>query len=267
MITRIMMVGAGRMYEAACTLCFDKNLYPKIDETIIVSPYSFVTLTKEFENFDIDVSNFKFYHDSELIEKFNLQAWSLNHWYLQQGIKLSLIDNIDSDFLIQDCDVFAIRPYHYFVDCNPTFRVEELWNNYQHVYADKVKELIDIDRSIPYSFVTEFMPYLKKDWQSCKKSIEEKHNQPWQEAIINLAPFDDTKWLSEYELLGIYKTNKDQNYQYIIEKTYPEVKTLEELFNIDSNITETIKFKAQPFKYMGQHAALKIKNFFTTKAK
>ncbi len=38
-----MMIGAGRIYEAACTLSFDKNLHPTIDQTIIVSPYSFVT--------------------------------------------------------------------------------------------------------------------------------------------------------------------------------------------------------------------------------
>ncbi len=258
------MIGAGRMYEAACVLSFDKNLFPTINQTIIVSPYSWVTLKKEFELFEVDCNSFIFYSDSEIIKKFNLEAWVVDHWYLQQGIKLSLIDSIDGDFLIQDCDVFAIRPYKYFFDNCPVFRVEELWNHYQHVYASKVKELVGLERTIPYSFVTEFMPYCKDDWQFCKKTIEERNNKSWQDAILTLAPFDDTKWLSEYELLGIYKTNKDKNYQLIVEK-YPEINSLQDFEQTNWQVTDTVKFKARPFKYMGQSTALTIKNFFNRK--
>lgn len=259
-----MMIGAGRIHEAACALSFDKNLYPVIDQTIIVSPYSWVTLTDEFKLFDIDCSTFKFYSDTEIIKEFNLEQWGGNHWYLQQGIKLSLLDSINDNFLIQDCDVFAIKPYNYFIDQIPAFRVEELWNDYQQVYAGKVKDLLGFERIIPYSFVTEFMPYLKEDWESCKQLIEEKFKLPWQQAILNISPFDDTKWLSEYELLGIYKTNKDNNYKIIVEQ-YPKILTMEDFFTVDWSQLETVKFKARPLKCMNSQEAQKIKSFFNRK--
>jgi hypothetical protein len=259
-----MMIGAGRIYEAACTLSFDKNLHPTIDQTIIVSPYSFVTLTKEFEHFGVDVSKFKFYHDNEVIDKFNLQAWATNHWYLQQGFKLSLMDSIDSDFLIQDCDVLALQPYQYILDNDINFRVEDLWNPYQQVYADAIKKLIGFDRAINYSFVTEFMPYKKQDWIACKNQIENFTQSTWQNAITNLAPFDEKKWFSEYELLGIFKTNTDTNYKlrYDIQ---PIINNWEDFFRADWSNIETIKFKAQPFKYMGRKSAITIRDFFIRK--
>lgn len=259
-----MMIGAGRMYEAACALSFDKHLHPTIDQTIIVSPYSFVTLGEEFLKFKINTNNFIFYKDSELIEKFSLQEWAKNHWYLQQGIKLHLIDTLSSDFLIQDCDVFAFKPYNFFAENKPVFRVEELWNDYQYVYAEKVKKLLGMERQIPYSFVTEFMPYLKKDWQTCKELIENKHQCFWQKAIFSLDKFNETKWLSEYEILGIYKTNKDNDY-HIIKEYYPEVYSMQDLTNADWSNTDTVKFKAKPFKYMGQQPALTIRDFFIRK--
>ena len=258
----MMMVGAGRIYEASCALSFDHNLYPQIDKTIVVSPYSFVTLRQEFHSFNIVTENFEFYHDSELIEKFKLKTWATNHWYLQQGIKLSLLDNTDSDkFLIQDCDVFAIKPYKFFNDTVPCFRVEELWNDYQHVYAAKVEHLLGFKRKIPYSFVTEFMPYTKQDWLKCKQDIEQRFNMPWQQAIPNIEKFDETKWFSEYEMLGIYKTNTDSNYNYEFD-THPELHTLADLKNTNWSNISTVKFKAKPFKYMNEHDANLIKDFF-----
>ena len=39
MITRIFLIGPGRINEAAVTLSFDHNLNPKPDKTYIISPY------------------------------------------------------------------------------------------------------------------------------------------------------------------------------------------------------------------------------------
>lgn len=261
MITRIMMVGPGRIYEAACSLSFDHNLSPSIDQTIVVSPYSWVTLTSTFLSFGINVDSFKFVLDVDCIEQFELQDWK-HHWYLQQGIKLSLLDTVDSDkFLIQDCDVFAIKPYKFFKDDIPCFRVEELWNDYQLVYAEKVEKLIGYSRKIPYSFVTEFMPYTKDEWNQCKQHIEHRFSMPWKAAIKSVSDFDDTKWFSEYEMLGMYKTNTSTNYAYETD-THPELNTLTDLRNADWSMISTVKFKARPFKYMVGSDALLVKNFF-----
>ena len=261
MITRVMMVGPGRIYEAACSLSFDQNITPVIDRTIVVSPYSWVTLTTTFKSFGINVDSFTFMLDVEAIEKFKLHDWQ-HHWYLQQGIKLSLLDNINSDkFLIQDCDVFAIKPYKFFNDDVPCFRVEELWNDYQLVYAERVEKLIGYKRKIPYSFVTEFMPYTKTDWLACKQHIEDRFAMPWSSAIKSVSDFDDTKWFSEYEMLGIYKTNTSDNYTYETD-THPELNTLNDLRNADWSKISTVKFKARPFKYMVSDDAQLVKNYF-----
>lgn len=261
MITRVMMVGPGRIYEAACSLSFDQNISPVIDQTIVVSPYSWVTLTTTFKSFGINVDSFTFMLDVEAIEKFKLHDWQ-HHWYLQQGIKLSLLDNINSDkFLIQDCDVFAIKPYKFFNDDVPCFRVEDLWNDYQLVYAERVEKLIGYKRKIPYSFVTEFMPYTKTDWLACKQHIEDRFAMPWPSAIKSVSDFDDTKWFSEYEMLGIYKTNTSDNYTYETD-THPELNTLNDLRNADWSKISTVKFKARPFKYMVSDDAQLVKNYF-----
>ena len=261
MITRIMMVGPGRIYEAACSLSFDQNITPAIDHTIVVSPYSWVTLTTTFKSFGINVDSFTFMLDVEAIEKFKLHDWQ-HHWYLQQGIKLSLLDNINSDkFLIQDCDVFAIKPYKFFNDDVPCFRVEDLWNDYQLVYAERVEKLIGYKRKIPYSFVTEFMPYTKTDWLACKQHIEDRFAMSWPAAIKSVSDFDDTKWFSEYEMLGIYKTNTSNNYTYETD-THPELNTLNDLRNADWSKISTVKFKARPFKYMIGDDAQLVKNYF-----
>ena len=256
-----MMVGPGRIYEAACSLSFDQNITPAIDHTIVVSPYSWVTLTTTFKSFGINVDSFTFMLDVEAIEKFKLHDWQ-HHWYLQQGIKLSLLDNINSDkFLIQDCDVFAIKPYKFFNDHVPCFRVEDLWNDYQLVYAERVEKLIGYKRKIPYSFVTEFMPYTKTDWLACKQHIEDRFAMPWSSAIKSVSDFDDTKWFSEYEMLGIYKTNTSDNYTYETD-THPELNTLNDLRNADWSKISTVKFKARPFKYMVSDDAQLVKNYF-----
>lgn len=261
MITRIMMVGPGRIYEAACSLSFDYNISPKIDQTIVVSPYSWVTLTTTFLSFGIDTDSFKFMLDEQCIDQFGLHDWQ-HHWYLQQGIKLSLLDHVDSDkFLIQDCDVFAIKPYTFFNDNTPCFRVEELWNDYQHVYAEKVEKIIGYQRKIPFSFVTEFMPYTKQDWIQCKQHIEDKFSMPWQLAIKSISDFDETKWFSEYEMLGVYKTNVSTDYSYEID-THPELNNLNDLRTADWSKIDTVKFKARPFKYMVNDDALLVKQFF-----
>ena len=72
MLTRIMCVGQGRVYETACVLAFDYNIQAKIDQTLIVTPYNESDLKRWWRNFDIDYSKIKFVGDASVQ---SLQSW------------------------------------------------------------------------------------------------------------------------------------------------------------------------------------------------
>jgi hypothetical protein len=249
-----MCVGQGRVYETACVLAFDHNIKAKIDQTLIVTPYNESDLKQWWSTFDIDYSTIKFIADSSIQ---GLHEWRVQNWYLQQAFKLHLLDTVDSDyFLIQDSDVFCIQPYTPFIDSKPCFRVDELWNPYQQVYADGVKQLTGYNRAIPYSFVTELMPYTKTDWLQCKSLID-----PWQTKISETRAFDDTHWFSEYELLGIIKTNLSSDYT--ISKDFNiGFSEWGEIETTDWRNIPTVKFRARPLKFMTQDQAHWLIKFF-----
>lgn len=264
MITRIMTIGPGRIYEAACALSFDKNLYPCIDKTIIVAPFGEAHIKKVFEEFNLNL-NLEFVKDQDLIQSANLENWVSDTWYLQQALKLALLDQLPGQqFLIQDSDVFALRPYNYFKAGIPTLRVEDVWNDHHQIYESYIIKLTGFSRPSHYSFVTEFMPVLKQDWEYCKQVILEHTNLPWNQAIPNLGKFDETKWFSEYELLGFCKTVNNNNY-FLEYDNHPIINCWEDLFNSDWSLVPTVKFKARPLKFMDYLTAVKVKEFFELK--
>lgn len=261
-----MMIGSGRLNDACCALSFDEFLSPAIDQTIIVSPMDSATILRKFNEFlDIDQTKLVLKRDSE----FNLPGWD-NHWYKQQGLKFSLLDSLDTDFIIQDCDVFYIKPWQFMQDGHPVFRTEDVWNDHHAVYEQAVIKLIGAGRVSNESYVTEFMPYLKQDWIKLKELIGANAytmstSSDWQTAIKSVNEFDDTKWLSEYELLGIYKSVYDpDNYHYIKDQMpiFKHINQLEELNWSEANV---VKFKARPLKGMTEQDAHRIIDYFKRK--
>jgi hypothetical protein len=254
MLTRIMCVGPGRLYEAAAVLSFDYNLATPIDQTIVVSPASEDELKYEWNTFDIDLSRFKFLQDHNIDLP---PVWQQDPWYRQQAIKLHLLDSVDSDdFLIQDCDVIPITRCDLFSGSTVHFKVEGLWNPYQKVYADAVRDLIGFDRQVDCSFVSEFMPYHKQDWLDCQQLLGN-----WQQRIPEYRIFDHTKWFSEYELLGIYKTNVSSDYTVQMD-CQNGIFTWQDLETNNWSITTTCKFKDRPLKFMTPQQAHDVVDFF-----
>ena len=252
-----MCVGQGRAFEAACVLSFDHNIRSTIDQTLIVSPYDGDTLKRWWSNFNIDYSKIKFIADSSIQD---LHEWRVDRWYLQQAFKLHLLDTVDSDyFLIQDSDVFCIKSYEPFINGEPHFRVDELQNHQAQVYADGIKQLVGLERSIPYSFVTEIMPYTKDDWLQCKVLINLLES--WQTKIPNTRPFDNTRWFSEYELLGIVKTHVSHNYSFSVDLS-PKISTWADIETTDWSHIPTVKFRSKPLKFMTENQAQWLIKFF-----
>ena len=248
------MIGPGRLNDACCALSFDEFLSPTIDQTVIVSPLSSTDILEKFAQFpNIDQSKLVFKKDSD----FDLPGWD-DSWYKQQGLKFSLLDSLDSDIVIQDCDVFYIKPWQYIQNGQPVFRTEDVWNDHHAVYEDAVHKLIGARRLSNESYVTEFMPYLKQDWVGLKQKLD----GDWKTAIESVAPFDDTKWLSEYELLGIYKSVYDSdNYHYIKDKM-PIIYHINQLEELNWSEANVVKFKARPLKGMREQDAHRIIDYF-----
>lgn len=264
MITRLMTVGPGRIYEAACALSFDKNLYPSIDKTIIVAPFGGSHIKEVFDEFDINL-NIEFVKDQDLIESANLENWVSDTWYLQQGLKLALLDQLPGEqFLIQDSDVFALKPYNFFISGIPNLRVEDVWNDHHQIYEFFINKLTGFSRPSNYSFVTEFMPVLKQDWEYCKQVILDHTSLPWNQAVPNINKFDESKWFSEYELLGFCKTISGHNY-FLEQDHHPIINSWDDLFTADWSSVPTVKFKARPLKFMNNQTAHTVKDFFESK--
>lgn len=253
-----MCVGLGRLNEAMATLSFDYRIKTPINKTIIITPY----LENEFRDslikFNIDPLKFVILSDDYFDDRYDLSRWVNDNWYKQQALKLCSLDEFDSDqFLIQDSDLILLKDYEAFIDNNPNFKAESSWNDYHKVYADCVAGILGIERNLQMSLVNELMPYYKQDWKELQNHIEQVHNKNWLDAIADYKPFDDTKWFSEYELLGIWKTNQG-NYTYFEYTSQPPINSWEDFYSIDWKEYGAVKFHARPLKFMTEIEAHQV---------
>jgi len=251
MITRILLIGPSRINEAAITLNFDHNLKPYPDKTYIISPYPQHKINSVFAEFNLSSSDYILLDDLYFENYYDLSRYKHNNWYYQQALKLCAFDHFDSDyFLLQDCDQVPLGQFNFFVDGKLNFKAENLWNPYQELYAEMVEKLTGLKRVLNYSLVNELMPYSKQDWMFLKQLIEQYNNSTWLNAIPNVRTLGEPKWFSEFELLGIYKTNQSNGWTYYNAIPQPAINTWEEFFEHDWSKQDTIKFLTQPLKYM-----------------
>jgi hypothetical protein len=259
MITRILPIGPSRINEAAVTLSFDDHLDPRPDLTYIISPYPQHKINSVFAEFNLDSSQYTLLDDVYFEDYYDLTRWKDDHWYYQQALKLCSLDHFDSDyFLIQDCDQVPLKRFNFFIDGELNFKVENLWNPYQELYAEMVTRLTGISRTLDYSLVNELMPYSKQDWLDLKQLIESRNSCSWLDAVPNARPFEEIKWFSEFELLGMYKTNQSVGWTCYNAIPQPPINTWDDFFQHDWSKQDTIKFLTQPLKYMDKNSALAV---------
>lgn len=251
MITRILLIGPSRINEAAITLSFDLNLNPSPDKTYIITPYPQHKLESVFREFNLDSSSYTLIDDLYFENYYDLSRYKHDHWYYQQALKFCAFDHFDSEyFLLQDCDQAPIKKFDFFVDDKLNFKAENLWNPYQELYAEMVEKLTGLKRVLNYSLVNELMPYSKQDWNDLKQLLETRNDCFWLDAFPNIRELSEPKWLSEFELLGIYKTNQLDGWTYYNAIPQPPINTWQDFFNHDWSKQDTIKFLTQPLKYM-----------------
>jgi hypothetical protein len=263
-----MCVGPGRINEAMATLSFDYRIFPRCDRTVIISPYRQEQFRELFVEFNLSINDFTFLDDEYFGKHYDLSRWTHNNWYKQQAFKLCALDHFDSDyFLIQDCDLILLKSYSMIVSGDLNFKAEDIWNDYQKIYAKMVQKIIGLDRKIPYSLVNELMPYKKIDWQALKEHIENVHGKNFLDAIADIEEFDSTNWFSEYELLGIWKTNQSLSWTYFVNPSQPKVESWEEFYAIDWSQYHSVKFHAPPLKNMDINQAKHVIKFLRDVAK
>jgi hypothetical protein len=257
-----MCVGPKRINEAMATISFDYRIFPQLDHTYIFSPYSQQEFLGLFREFNINSQHFTILPDTYFDQYYDLTRWGYSNWYKQQALKLCSLDHFDSDyFLIQDCDLVLLDPYAIFNSGKLNFKAEPLWNEHQKIYADMIKLIIGLDRKIPYSLVNELMPYKKSDWQTLKEHIENVYQTTFLDAIPSIRNFDDTNWFSEYELLGIWKTNQSLLWTYFSNPSQPKIDSWGDFYSINWTNFSSLKFHAPPLKHMSKQEAKDLVKF------
>jgi hypothetical protein len=261
-----MCVGPGRIAESAITLSFDYRLNPKPSCTILISPYSANEFTQIFNQFDVDIDNFTVMHDNYFRQFYNLDQWWTLPWYRQQALKFCALDHYDSEwFLIQDCDLVLLKSYDIFVDDKINFKLEDFWNPYQKIYCDMAEKITGLTQILPGSVVNEIMPCSKQDWIGLKSLVEHKHNKSFWEIIPSIRSFEELQWLSEYELLAMYITNFQTNWQYFNSISQPPINNWNDFYSIDWSQYWQIKFNVRPMRYMTVLEAEQVLKFLKEK--
>ena len=266
-----MAVGPGRINEAACSLSFDFNFDISINKTVIVAPFGKEFFLDVFGEFGIDVSKIDFVLDQDLIVSAGLQQWTIHSWYLQQGFKLALLDLLDSEnFLIQDCDVFPIKLYNLFTGSIPNLKVEKVLNDQhpirlqQAIYEQHVYKLTGLLRPDNLTFISEIMPITKTIWNECKNKIQNYTGLEWKNAVPDINKFDESKWFSEYELLGFYMKHYINNLK-CNHDVQPTVNSWYDFYNgnwTETTIVKTGKFR--PLKFMSSEEVSQVIEYFRT---
>ena len=244
--SRIMCVGEGRQIEAVLTLNATKMIEPAPSITYAV------TCWRPDRALDLFMSaglreelsgkvEFVFEKEYEIHDPM-LSFYRSNHWFYQQALKFTAMGVIDADaFLIQDCDVVPIKPYHPFIGGIPNVRVEQIINHYQDIYVREATSFLGIEKTYDKSYVSELFPYLKKDYLSLKEHIKHKHGKDLLAALASQGPMaiDSLKWLSEYEILGIWKDHIDPTW----------TREEQDFVNLDFR-PSVVKFRTRPSKFM-----------------
>lgn len=256
-----MCVGPQRLYEAMATLSFDYKIKTPIAKTIIITPYTRTEVENALIEFGIDYSKFVVLNDNYFDDLYDLSRWSHDNWYKQQALKLCALDTFSAEqFLIQDADVMLLEDYEAFINSEPNFKAEDLWNEHHAVYAAGVEGIIGLKRGLNYSLVNEILPYYKSDWLELKYYIQQRHNKGWLDAIADHKPFDDTKWFSEYELLGIWKTNRG-GWKYFTRVGQPPITSWDDVYSTNWKELSAVKYHTRPLKFMDKQQAIELVRF------
>jgi hypothetical protein len=164
--------------------------------------------------------------DSEVLD-FNFQRMTgtikaRQGWYKQQYIKL--FQNVTSDeYLVVDADVYFNKKIEIIENGKPTFLFGT--DQFHPPYFHFMKNMFDLERVYPFSFINELMYFKRGMIQHILSSIKVNKYGFFELSVNELNKENNASGFSEYELYGNYVTKYFPtlyNYKYI--KTYSTAK-------------------------------------------
>lgn len=171
----------------------------------VIVPDSEIALFQDISHPKFTIQPESFYSEG-FQEKISSHLLGYQHthtrWYLQQFIKLELLNRLkeNTNAVLWDGDTVPLEPIN-FTDDNGKLRYFVGTENH-HPYFETIKQLLNIDRQVSHSFISQNFP-IKSEWfQEFKKSIEFRSGKSWYEAILDSINFSHNNAFSEYETLG-----------------------------------------------------------------
>lgn len=216
-VARILFLAKYRVPHAVLALQYDRFL-TGVDYTIIASPMNQQELEPVWTNNNIDSSNFVYFNDSVIYEKYpEVNNWVFaddyrGWWLRQQAIKLAYLDLIQEDImLMHDPDTFMIKPYNCCL--NNRLNLLVLPDTKHGSYNGVFEAITGIPEISKDCFITELCAVDKNHFNALREHIQSRWPQKkWLDSIIDAVPGMPTvppwgtgnviKWFSEYELLG-----------------------------------------------------------------
>lgn len=203
-------VNPTRLQDAALSLMFDDFLHPRFTETIIYyGPGKFdVDVCQYLQDLGINTNTISLRSDADLLDQAGISSNTLNFRpaIKQQLIKLIALDQSQSSVtMIQDCDIFAIKPYHWYQNHQVNlYYIANTTNLPQwYEYVEKFTGQPRVDNNC---YMSEFLPISQQDWYSLRHFIECKYQQHWLQAIAGQFEQDLNRHkeleFSEFELLA-----------------------------------------------------------------
>jgi hypothetical protein len=186
-----------------CVYSIEKFVRDSIDSKTIVSDFDF-----HYPNFDV-ISDNNFWKKFD--NKFQFEKLFNDTWTRQQILKLYVDRLKKGNVLVVDADLIFLKNIR-FVEKNKFNFYTAVENNPN--YFNLISILLDVDKQIHQSFITDFGLFQTKILREIKNKIEKKHNQSFLETLYDLLPdslearlYNNGLLLSEYELYGNYFVN------------------------------------------------------------
>lgn len=118
-------------------------------------------------------------------------------WLFQQFLKLSADEICESEHvLVIDTDTLLVRPQIYLYGERTIFHCSE---EYHMPYRNVYQKLIGESAKGPFSFVSHTTLFEKSKLKHFKRHIEERHQRPWFQAIMDLMDKDEGSAHAENE--------------------------------------------------------------------
>jgi len=166
-------------------------------------------------------------------------------WIFQQLIKLSVDSFTESEnVLLLDADTVFIRPQTFIRGNKPVFdHSDEHHEPYYRIFHDLTATRV----SIPLSFVAHHMLINSHVLAELRAFLENKHGEPWYQAILGHLAENELSSFSEYELYGNYfcsviKRKCVHEYWFNIDFPPSKISELDSLIQLHKSRTKSLSF-------------------------